>query len=146
VKAFADGIEEQDIRISLLIGGEKTANEALGQALELQAVFLAASPTRQAPRHSRGAARPPPGEGTRENQHAGTVENRDTSWVTATTKKKADKDRRRKQEERPIRDMRKSPRRSEWRPNNNEVTNRRGGQPSGNERGPAERAGRRRIQ
>jgi hypothetical protein len=43
-KAFADGLEDTDIKIQLLLGGEKTVNEALRQALELQAVFLAARP------------------------------------------------------------------------------------------------------
>jgi hypothetical protein len=43
-KAFADGVEDPDIKIQLLLGGEKTVNEALRQALELQAVFLAARP------------------------------------------------------------------------------------------------------
>jgi hypothetical protein len=42
-KAFADGVEDQDIKMSQLIG-QKTANKALRQALELQAVFLAARP------------------------------------------------------------------------------------------------------
>jgi hypothetical protein len=40
--AFVDGIGDTDIKIKLLLGGEKTVNEALRQALELQAVFLAA--------------------------------------------------------------------------------------------------------
>jgi hypothetical protein len=43
-KAFADGVEDQDINISLLIGGENTVDEALRQALELQAIFLTARP------------------------------------------------------------------------------------------------------
>jgi hypothetical protein len=43
-RAFTDGVEDPDIKIQLLLGGEKTVNEALGQALELQAVFLAARP------------------------------------------------------------------------------------------------------
>jgi hypothetical protein len=42
--AFAGGIEDPDIKISLLIGGEKMVNEALTQALELQAAFIAARP------------------------------------------------------------------------------------------------------
>jgi hypothetical protein len=39
-KAFADGVEDPDIKIQLLLGGKKT----LRQALELNAVFLAAKP------------------------------------------------------------------------------------------------------
>jgi hypothetical protein len=41
-KAFVNGVEDPDVKIQLLVGGEKTVNEALRQALELQAVFLAA--------------------------------------------------------------------------------------------------------
>jgi hypothetical protein len=40
-KAFADGLEDDEIQVALLKGGERTANEALRQALELQAVFPA---------------------------------------------------------------------------------------------------------
>jgi hypothetical protein len=43
-KAFTDGVEDHEIKVALLIGGEKTVNEALRQALELQAVFLASRP------------------------------------------------------------------------------------------------------
>jgi hypothetical protein len=45
-KAFADGVKDPDIKIQLLLGGEKTVNEALWQALELRAVLLAARPHR----------------------------------------------------------------------------------------------------
>jgi hypothetical protein len=43
-KAFAHGVDDPDIKIQLLLGGEKTINEALRQAIELQAVLVAASP------------------------------------------------------------------------------------------------------
>jgi hypothetical protein len=43
-KAFAYGVQDPDIKIQLLLGGEKTVNEALRQALELQAVLVAARP------------------------------------------------------------------------------------------------------
>jgi hypothetical protein len=43
-KAFVHGVADPDVKIQLLVGGEKTVNEALRQALELQAVFLAARP------------------------------------------------------------------------------------------------------
>jgi hypothetical protein len=44
--AFADGVADADIKMQLLLGGEETVNvnEALRQALELQAVSLAARP------------------------------------------------------------------------------------------------------
>jgi hypothetical protein len=37
-KAFTYGIRDADIKIQLLLGGEKTVNEALRQALELQSL------------------------------------------------------------------------------------------------------------
>jgi hypothetical protein len=43
-KAFADRVEDLSIKIQLLLGGEKTVNEALRQAIELQAMLLACSP------------------------------------------------------------------------------------------------------
>jgi hypothetical protein len=43
-KAFADGVEDPTIKIQLLLGGEKTVNEALRQALELKAVLLPPRP------------------------------------------------------------------------------------------------------
>jgi hypothetical protein len=43
-RAYAYGVKDLDIKIQLLLGGEKTVNEALGQALELQAVLVAARP------------------------------------------------------------------------------------------------------
>jgi hypothetical protein len=43
-KTFADGVQDPDIKIQLLLGGEKTLNEALRQAMELQDVLLAARP------------------------------------------------------------------------------------------------------
>jgi hypothetical protein len=43
-KAFAVGVEDPDIKIQLLLGGKKTVDEALRQALELQALLLAARP------------------------------------------------------------------------------------------------------
>jgi hypothetical protein len=41
-KAFTYEIRDDNIKIQLLLGGEKTVNEALRQALELQAVLVAA--------------------------------------------------------------------------------------------------------
>jgi hypothetical protein len=43
-RVFVDRIEDPDIKIKLLLGGEKMVNKALRQALELQAVLLVASP------------------------------------------------------------------------------------------------------
>jgi hypothetical protein len=41
-KAFAEGVEDPTIKNQLLLGGEKMVIEALRQALELQAMLLAA--------------------------------------------------------------------------------------------------------
>jgi hypothetical protein len=49
-KAFTDGVEHRAIKIKLLVGGDKTVNEALRQALELQAVLLAARPQKTSAR------------------------------------------------------------------------------------------------
>jgi hypothetical protein len=145
-RAFADGVEDQDIKISLLIGGEKTVNEALRQALELEAVFLAARLHKTSTKTLWGNRSPP--NRRRDARKSACWNCREPGHFVGNCpyERKADNDRRWKQEERPIRDTRESPRRSEWRPSNNEVTNRRGGQTSGNERGPAERGGRQRIQ
>jgi hypothetical protein len=43
-KAFADRVEDPVIKIQLLLGGEKTVNGALRQALQMQAMLLAARP------------------------------------------------------------------------------------------------------
>jgi hypothetical protein len=40
-KVFANGIENHEIKVALLIGGENMVNEASIQAFELQAIFLA---------------------------------------------------------------------------------------------------------
>jgi hypothetical protein len=45
-RAFTYGVRDPDIKIQLLLGGEKTVKEVLGQALELQAVLVAARPAR----------------------------------------------------------------------------------------------------
>jgi hypothetical protein len=41
-RVFADGIEHPTIKIQLLLGGEKTVSEAIGQDLEVQAVLQTA--------------------------------------------------------------------------------------------------------
>jgi hypothetical protein len=51
-KSFADGVEDTAIKIPLLLGGQKKANEALRQALELQAGLLVARPPKRAPEHT----------------------------------------------------------------------------------------------
>jgi hypothetical protein len=55
------GAEDPSIKIHLLLGGEKTVNGALRQALELQAVLLAAGPKERALGHSGGSPLLPTG-------------------------------------------------------------------------------------
>jgi hypothetical protein len=145
-KAFTDGVEDQDIKISLLIGGEKTVNEALRQALELQAVFLAARLHKTSTKTLWRSRSPPTRRRDARKSASWNCREPGHFMDNCRYERKADNDRRWKEEERPIRDTREASRRSECRPSYNEVTNRRGGLPSGNERGPAERGGRRRIQ
>jgi hypothetical protein len=52
-KTFVEGIEDYEIKICLLLGGEKTLSEALQQALELHAVLIAA----RSQRSNNGASR-----------------------------------------------------------------------------------------
>jgi hypothetical protein len=58
-RAFACGVKDPDINIELLLGGEKTVNEALRQALELQAVLVAARPHQNNTNTYRGNGSPP---------------------------------------------------------------------------------------
>jgi hypothetical protein len=88
-KAFADRVEDHEIKVALLIGGEKTVIEALRQALELQAIFLAARSHKTSTKTFWGSQSPPPDKGTQGNQNAGAVENRTTSRVI----KRCDKER-----------------------------------------------------
>jgi hypothetical protein len=58
-RAFVDGVEDSDIKIQLLLGGENTVSEALRQALELQAVLLVARPRKTSARTFWGSQSPP---------------------------------------------------------------------------------------
>jgi hypothetical protein len=59
-KAFADRVEDHKIKVALLIGGEKTTNEALTQVLELHVVFLAVRTHSTTISHPGGADCPHP--------------------------------------------------------------------------------------
>jgi hypothetical protein len=85
-KISAYSVDDPDIKIQLFLGGEKTVNEALRQALEIQAVFVAARPHKNNTNIYRGTDRPPPDDETQNNQNAEAVENRATSRVTAPMK------------------------------------------------------------
>jgi hypothetical protein len=84
-KTFAYGVQDPDIKIQLLLGGEKRVNEALRQALELQAVLVAARPYKNNTKTYRQNQSPPHSEGTRDSPAAGGVENRATSGIIAPT-------------------------------------------------------------
>jgi hypothetical protein len=58
-KAFAYGVEVHEIKIQLLLGGEKTINEALQQALELQAILVATRPHKNDTKTYQGSRSPP---------------------------------------------------------------------------------------
>jgi hypothetical protein len=58
-KAFAHGVDNHDIIIQLLLGGEKTINEALRQVIEVQAVLVAARPQNNNTRSNGGIKSPP---------------------------------------------------------------------------------------
>jgi hypothetical protein len=63
-----DGVQKPAIKIQLLLGGEKTETEVLWQALEIQAVLLAARIQNQSPKHTGGPYHPQPGEVTKEDR------------------------------------------------------------------------------
>jgi hypothetical protein len=137
-RAFADWVEDHEIKVALLIGWEKTLNEALRQALELRPYSKPQAPTRlgqDITGEPIASHRP-----TKERKTFGRLE----PWRTVplrepcANRRKAENDRRWKPEERPSRDTRESPR-YEWQAGNEE-TNRRAGRRSGNEQGPAEKA------
>jgi hypothetical protein len=130
-RAFTDGVEDPDLKIQLLLGGEKTINEALRQA-----VFLAARPQKTLWRNQS-----PP---TRQGDHQQSV-----CWdcgkpghvqVSCRYRRTAKYDNHHvRQDDRPPRDKREHLRWSKGQTRNNREADRRGGQPSGNERVPAER-------
>jgi hypothetical protein len=76
------------MKVALLVGGEKTVREALRQALELQAVFLAARSHTTSTKTFWGSRSPSPDKRTQGIRNAGAVENRATSRVPATTEQR----------------------------------------------------------
>jgi hypothetical protein len=144
-KAFAYGVEDLDIKIQLLLGGEKTINEALRQALELQAVLVAARPDKNNTKTYWGSQSLATWQ--RDAKQAGCWSCGEPGHFgnNCPYRRKAGNDRRWKPDDRPSRETRESPRRSEWRATNDKEINRRSGKPSGNERGPAEKGGRRHL-
>jgi hypothetical protein len=124
-RAFADGVEYPDIKIQLFLGGEKTVDEALRQALELQAVFLAARSHKTSAKTCWGNRYPP----TRERNARQSGCWRFGEPAKCPYGKKAENDRRWKCEDKPSANTREV--RSERRPRDNRETKRNGGQRSG---------------
>jgi hypothetical protein len=72
-KAFVESIQDYEIKIRLLLGGEKTLSEALRQALEVHAVLIAARSQRSNNVASRWTRSPPSNGETQGVREAGTT-------------------------------------------------------------------------
>jgi hypothetical protein len=72
-KVFVEGIQDYEIKIRLLLGGEKTLSEALRQALEVHAVLIAARSHRSKNVASSWTRSPPSNGETQGVQEAGTT-------------------------------------------------------------------------
>jgi hypothetical protein len=131
-KAFTDGVEDPDIKMQLLLGGEKTVKEALRQALELQAVLQAARPHRTRTQTFWGSRSPPTRRRDAGQSGCWSCGEPGHFGSNCPYGKKAEYDRRRKHEDRPSQNAREF-RRFEKRPRDNRETNRKGGKLSGNE-------------
>jgi hypothetical protein len=58
-RAFVYGVKNPDIKIQLLLGGERTVNEALRKAVELQVILVGARPHQNNTNIYRGNPSPP---------------------------------------------------------------------------------------
>jgi hypothetical protein len=123
-----------DIKIQLLLGGEKTVNEALRQALELQAVLVAATPYENANTYRKYRSFP-----TQQQSRCWNCKEPGHFESDCHYDRRNGDRQHRDQKDGPPRNKRESPGRPEWRPANNRETGWRNNQPAGNERGAAER-------
>jgi hypothetical protein len=82
-KAFSYGVRDPDIKVQLLLGGEKTVSEALRKALELHAVMVSPRPHQNTQRPTGESGRPSSDERTHNRRWAGVVRNQVTSKVVA---------------------------------------------------------------
>jgi hypothetical protein len=144
-KSFAYGISDADIKIQLLLRGEKTVNEALRHALELQAVLLAARPGDNNTKIYREFQSSPTQR--RDTQQSRCWNCRQPGHFERDCQygRRHGDGQRKDRKDGPPRSNRESPGRSEWRPGNNRETSWRTNQPSGNERRSAEKGERRRM-
>jgi hypothetical protein len=132
-KAFADGVEDPDIKIQLLPGREKTVKEALIQALELQAVLQAARrPHKTRTKTFWGSRLTPTRRWDARQSGCWSCGEPGHFESNCPDGKKAENDGRGKHEDRTSQNAREF-RRFERRPRDNRETNRKGGKPSGNE-------------
>jgi hypothetical protein len=102
-QAFADGAEDPDIKLQLLLGGEKTVNEALRKALELQAVLLAVMPHKTSTRTLCGSRLPPTRRRDASKSTCSSCGNPGLFESNCPYRRKAENDRRWKPEDRPSR-------------------------------------------
>jgi hypothetical protein len=131
-KTFADGVEDPDIENQLLLGGEKTVNEALRQALVQQAVLLAPRSHKMSAMIFWGSRSPPTRRREARKSACWSCGDPGHFQGSCTYGREEENDRSRKHENRPTRDTRESPRKFEWRLNNHREADSRGGQLSGN--------------
>jgi hypothetical protein len=132
-KAFVYEIKDADIKIQLLLGGEKTVNEALRQALELQAVLVAARPHEESTKTYRKYRSPPNQRRDRRQSGCWRCGELGHFGNNCPYERTADSEIRRGNENRPGRYTQELPR------HRNEDTNKKSNQPSGNERRSAEK-------
>jgi hypothetical protein len=136
-KAFADGVEDPDVKIQLLLGGGKTVNEVLRQALELQSVLLAARLHKMSTRTFWGSRSPPPWRRDTRRSACWSCGEPGHFRGSCPYGRETENDQRLKRDERSSRDTREPPRKSEWLQSNNREADRSDGQPLGNERASA---------
>jgi hypothetical protein len=133
-KAFANGVQDPDTKIQMLLGGEKTVNEDLRQTLELQAVLVTARTYKNNIKTYRQDQSPPTQR--RNAGQSGCWKRGEPGYFGNNYPYggKADDDRSLKYDEKPNRDTRESTRRPECRPSNIREDDKSGGHLSGTER------------
>jgi hypothetical protein len=144
-RVFTYGVRDPDIKIQLLLGGEKSVNETLGQALELQAIWVAASPA-QNNTATYGGNRSPPAR-RREIRRLGCWNCGEAGHLRSDCPygRMRENNRRRDREFWPPENKRESPRGPRWQPCNSGGMGRDNYRLSGNGQKPADQGGRRHM-
>jgi hypothetical protein len=140
-KAFVEGIKDYEIKIRLLLGGEKT----LSEALEVHAVLIAARSERSNNGVSSWTRSPPIKRRDAKGSGSWDYKKSDNFWSRHHYGRATADDRYQHRDERPPRDTQEPPKTPERRPRNVRETGTRNGQPSGNGRRPAEKGERRQV-